>query len=155
MDITVSIPIPYKANQVFNALNKDAFIALTSSAQFPKVKLVEYQGQAPGSKVHLELDFIFYRQPWISLISENQNVNGPGIFWFEDVGTVLPFPFKTWKHLHKVIATTDSSCVINEQVSFATGMKLLDFLLIPVVKKMFTNRKPIYLKYFNERFSIL
>lgn len=152
MEITVSIPIPHPAQKVFNALNKDAFVALTAAAPFPKVKLIEYQGQAAGSKVHLELDFLLYRQPWISIISENQNTIGPDIFWFEDLGTVLPFPFKKWRHLHKVVKSSESSCQIVEQVYFSTGLILLDYLLIPVVKKMFTDRKPIYLKYFNERF---
>lgn len=154
MNLTVVIPVPFPAKQVFEALNKNAFTALTSASPFPKVKLVDYTGQSSGNKVHLVLDFYFYKQTWISQITDDINSLGPKEFWFTDKGIVLPFPFKVWQHKHLVKTTSESSCVIEEQISYSTGIALLDFFLKPVVRNMFTQRKPIYLKYFNDCFAV-
>ena len=121
----------------------DLFLSL--NPPFPKVKLLRFDGCKSGDEVRLELNFLFFRQNWISKISEDKEDNQT--WYFVDQGTTLPFFLKSWKHKHIVENHTTDSMII-DQISFTSGYWIIDFFLYPVLMLQFLYRKPIYRKWF-------
>lgn len=137
-----------KVNQNFLAVkegfNENLFLSL--NPPFPPVKLKEFGGCAKGDKVHLELNFIFFKQDWISEITfDNTSDN---VFEFIDEGTQLPFFLKYWKHHHIVEKSEGNQSYIIDDIKFKSPFKLMDFLLFPVLWLQFAYRKPIYKRIF-------
>lgn len=129
---------------------KDGFdekLFLSLNPPFPPVKLKEFGGCAKGDKVHLELNFIFFKQDWISDITFDNT--SETVFEFIDEGTQLPFFLKYWKHHHIVERVDDNGSYIIDDIEFKSPFKLMDFILYPVLWLQFAYRKPIYKRLFN------
>lgn len=130
---------------VKNGFDEKLFLSL--NPPFPPVKLKEFGGCVKGDKVHLELNFIFFKQDWISDITFDNTTDT--VFEFIDEGTQLPFFLKYWKHHHIVERVDANSSYIIDDIQFKSPYKLMDFLLYPVLWLQFAYRKPIYKKLFN------
>lgn len=137
-----------KVSQDFLAVkegfNEKLFLSL--NPPFPPVVLKEFGGCAEGDKVHLELNFIFFKQDWISEITFDNTSDK--VFEFIDEGTQLPFFLKYWKHHHIVEKTKGNQSYIIDDINFKSPFKLMDFLLFPVLWLQFAYRKPIYKRIF-------
>lgn len=131
--------------EVKDGFNEQLFVKL--NPPFPPVKLKEFGGCEEGDKVHLVLNFIFFKQDWISAITYNHTDNK--VFEFIDEGVKLPFFLKSWKHHHRVEKDTDNSSVIVDDINFASPFLLMDYLLYPVLWLQFYYRKPIYRRIFS------
>lgn len=129
---------------VKNGFNEKLFLSL--NPPFPPVKLKKFEGCEKGDKVHLELNFIFFKQDWISEITFDNTSDK--IFEFIDVGTQLPFFLKYWKHHHRVEKIGGNKSSIIDDIKFKSPFILLDFLLYPVLWLQFVYRKPIYKRVF-------
>lgn len=125
---------------VKNGFNKKLFLSI--NPPFPPVKLKEFGGCEKGDKVHLELNFIFFKQDWISEITFDNTSDK--VFEFIDEGTQLPFFLKYWKHHHRVEKTLGNKSSIIDDIEFKSPFILMDFLLYPVLWLQFAYRKPIY-----------
>lgn len=117
------------------------------SPPFPPVKLIRFDGSKKGDLVSLELNFIFFRQKWVSKISEDHTSEQE--FYFIDEGVELPFFLKSWKHKHRVINSVEGS-IIQDEINYQAPFKLLTWLLYPAMLLQFAYRKPIYRKVFNK-----
>jgi len=137
-----------KVNQdylkVKEGFNEKLFLSL--NPPFPPVKLKEFGGCKKGDIVHLELNFIFFKQNWISEITFDGTSSSK--FQFVDEGTTLPFFLSYWKHHHIVERTNKDESYITDDIKFKSPFILLDFLLFPVLWLQFAYRKPIYKRIF-------
>jgi ligand-binding SRPBCC domain-containing protein len=129
---------------VKSGFNEELFLSL--NPPFPPVKLKEFGGCKKGDKVHLELNFIFFKQDWISDITFDSTSESS--FEFIDEGTKLPFFLKYWRHHHIVEKFSEEQSVIIDDIQFNSPFVLMDFLLYPVLWLQFVYRKPIYRRIF-------
>lgn len=112
------------------------------------MELLRHDLIADGGEVHLLLKAGPVKQRWISVISGVERTDT--YFQFVDEGRTLPFPFQRWKHIHRVESTGADSCRIVDDITCSTGLRLLDVLAYPVVKKMFSARAPLYVAFFEQ-----
>lgn len=115
------------------------------SPPFPPTRLLRYDGNEVGSEVHVELNFILFRQVWKSkIISLVQTATQ---MVFIDEGLVLPFFLSYWHHEHRVESCETGSCIV-DNVQFRTPFILTDYLMYPLMYVQFWYRKPRYQKFF-------
>jgi len=131
--------------KVKEGFNEDLFMSL--NPPFPPVELKEFGGCEKDDIVHLRLNFIFFKQDWISEITYDRTNND--IFEFIDEGKKLPFFLKYWKHYHKVLKVNEETSEIVDDITFKSPFILMDVLLYPVLWLQFAYRKPIYRKIFS------
>ncbi|MVM41844.1 hypothetical protein GO730_36160 [Spirosoma sp. HMF3257] len=122
------------------------------SPAFPPVKVVRFDGCLRGDIVHLQLNFLLFRQDWISLIVDQQTDNEE--IYFIDQGTKLPFFLSFWKHRHGLRRTADritgqEQTTIIDDITFQTPFVLTNYLLYPLLWLQFAYRKPIYRRVFS------
>lgn len=106
-----------------------------------------FDGCNVGDEVHLKVGFGPFRTKWISLITENQENDQET--YFVDEGKLLPFPLKSWRHIHRVVKTDDKGSEIQDDIEYSTGLRALDVLMYPVLYLQFAARKPVYKKFFS------
>lgn len=112
---------------------------------FPPVKVLRFDGCTTGDQVALELNFLLFRQKWISLITEDGTDEKE--FYFVDEGIELPFFLGKWNHRHRVISRQKGS-LIRDEIEYSGPYSWLTPLLFPVLWLQFWYRKPIYQKVF-------
>jgi ligand-binding SRPBCC domain-containing protein len=136
MKILIKTPIKKDYASVFSQFDLKLFAALKP----PMVKLAidRFDGCKKGDEVHLRVN----GQRWISHITELYQ--GSEEIYFVDIGVVIPFPLKSWKHIHRIERTGDNSCNVVDDIEFSTGNTILDKLMYPFLLAMFSLRKPIY-----------
>lgn len=122
---------------------QDLFLSL--NPPFPPVKLLRFDGCKTADRVVLELNFIFFKQEWISVITEDHEDDAS--WHFVDAGTKLPFFLKKWKHHHGVKKDAEGSWIIDD-ITYSTGFFLTDLIMYPLLYGQFIYRKPIYKKRF-------
>lgn len=118
------------------------------SPPFPPVDVVRFDGCRAGDVVHLRLNFLLFRQDWISLITSQQA--GPDEIYFVDEGTRLPFFLTYWQHRHRLLRDPAGGTVIVDDVMFRTPSWLTDYLMYPLLWLQFAYRKPIYRRVFKK-----
>lgn len=128
--------------------NFDQALLEKISPPFPPTRLLRYDGNQPGGEVHVELNFILFRQVWKSRI-KNYSEDGQQVV-FTDEGTQLPFFLSYWHHEHRV-EKHGSGSRITDDITFRTPSRLTDYLLYPLMYGQFAYRKPMYRKYFKIR----
>jgi ligand-binding SRPBCC domain-containing protein len=112
---------------------------------FPPVKLKEFGGCVTGDKVALELNFLLFKQNWISDIVDDGENNHK--WFFVDKGVVLPFFLSSWKHRHIVQQHEEGSMIVDD-INYTTGTILSDLIFYPLLYLQFLYRKPIYRRIF-------
>ena len=112
-----------------------------------KMKIVNFTGCEAGDIV--ELNFLRpIRSKWISEIIEHGSDSKHS--YFVDVGRVLPFPLRNWKHKHIVEKIDDENSYIIDDISYSTGFIIFDvFLYLPLLLSFYP-RKKIYRNYFSK-----
>lgn len=107
-----------------------------------------YDGNTKGSEVHLSLGLGFFKQKWVSLISDYQLSHDQA--FFVDEGIKLPPPLCFWRHQHIVLYKSKSESIIVDSIEFRTKNSLAQLLVTPAITTMFLLRKPIYKRFFKE-----
>lgn len=146
MNIKISTAVEQPYQTVMQGFNEDLFIRL--NPPFPPVKLLRFDGCKKEDVVALELNFIFFKQQWISKIVED-GLNQEE-FYFIDEGIKLPFFLKYWHHHHRILKNPQGSTIVDD-ITFRSPSPLLDFLLLPVLWLQFLYRKPVYKKIFRSK----
>lgn len=134
-----------KKEQVKEGFTKDLFLSL--NPPFPPVKLLRFDGCKTADRVVLELNFIFFKQEWVSVITEDKE--DADSWHFVDVGTKLPFFLKHWQHHHGVKNSPKGAMIIDD-ITFSTGNVIANLILYPLLYGQFLYRKPIYKKIFKK-----
>lgn len=143
MNLHIKTPVAQQYVSVLDGFDVDLFAAL--SPPFPRLKILRFDGSAPGDVVEVELVAGPIRRRWTSLITERHITNQAA--WFTDEGLVLPAPLTFWRHKHLITHEKDHS-IIHDQIEYQTNSKLIDLLLYPILYAQFALRKPIYQRVF-------
>ena len=143
----VKIKIDTLVNQSLEEVKSgfDQHLFLKLNPPFPKVKLQRFDGCLKGDIVSLELNFILFKQLWISEIVEDESSDDA--FYFVDEGTKMPAIFKYWRHKH-LLSDKGGKTEISDNINYRTPFIILDWLLYPFLYLQFKYRKPIYRKVF-------
>ena len=128
---------------VFNAFDERLFRKL--APPYPRLKLIRFDGSAPGDMVEVELQTGIKSFRWTSLITERTITENQA--YFVDEGQELPPPLRHWHHKH-LVTKHGSGAIIHDIINYSTGFKLLDLLLYPLMLLQFSMRKPVYRKVF-------
>lgn len=118
------------------------------SPPFPPVDVIRFDGCRSGDVVHLKLNFLLFRQDWISVITDQQT--SPDEIYFIDQGTRLPFFLTKWHHRHRLVSNPAGGTFIVDDIRYQTPFWLTDYLLFPLMWLQFAYRKPIYKRIFNK-----
>ncbi|MEQ6168509.1 MULTISPECIES: hypothetical protein [unclassified Ekhidna] len=143
MRIKIATEVQAELEQVKSRFNEDLFLSL--NPPFPPVKLAQFGGCKTGDVVELELNFILFKQNWISKIVEDYESEFQ--WYFIDLGAKLPFFLKSWKHIHDVRKVHEGSMIVDD-ITFSTGTILTDMLMYPLLYFQFLYRKPVYKRWF-------
>ena len=143
MKIRISTQVSASLFQIREGFTKDLFLSL--NPPFPPVKLLQFDGCNTGDRVVLELNFMLFKQRWISDITEDKETDHE--WYFVDKGTELPFFLKSWKHSH-VVQKKGNGAQIIDDVTYTTGTLLTDLLFYPALLGQFLYRKPVYKRIF-------
>jgi ligand-binding SRPBCC domain-containing protein len=145
MKLTITTRIDNHYQKVWEGFDVALFRAL--NPPFPPVKVLEFGGCKPNDKVVLELNFIFFKQTWVSLITAQES--NEQAHYFIDEGEKLPFFLTQWKHKHIVKKDGENALIIDE-ISYKSYF-LLEWLLYPAMLLQFAYRIPVYKKYFQRK----
>ena len=143
MNIKISTKVNQSLSKVWEGFNLELFAKL--APPFPPVEVKEVGGCLKGDKVHLELNFILFKQDWISDIIDQKRTESE--IYFIDEGTKLPFFLSYWQHRHRLVKNGESTIIIDD-ITFKTPTILTDYLFYPLMYLQFLYRKPIYKKVF-------
>ncbi len=121
----------------------DAALFRALAPPFPRLHIDRFDGSRPGDIVAIRLDWGLFRQTWTSLITAADHTGDQA--WFTDEGQTLPWPLRRWRHRHRVERdpATGRTAIIDD-VEYATGLRVLDALLYPLLWAQFAYRRPIY-----------
>lgn len=145
MKLKISTSVEQDYRSVMRGFTQDLFLKL--NPPFPPVRLLRFDGCKKGDIVSLELNFIFFRQQWTSVILEDGLDEQE--FYFIDFGEKLPFFLKYWRHHHRILRDEEGARIIDD-ISFRSPFLLMDYLLWPVLWLQFFYRKPIYRRLFRK-----
>ncbi|WP_421830017.1 SRPBCC family protein [Larkinella sp.] len=143
MKIAIYTSVQQEYRRVWAGFTRQLFDQL--SPPFPPVDVVRFDGCLKGDTVHLRLNFLLFKQDWISLIVEQQETDQE--IYFIDQGTKLPFFLSSWHHKHRIIRDGNHTRIADE-ITFRTPTLLTDFLLYPVFYGLFAYRRPVYKRIF-------
>lgn len=145
MKLKISTSVEQDYRSVMRGFTQDLFLKL--NPPFPPVRLLRFDGCKKGNIVSLELNFIFFRQQWTSVILEDGLDEQE--FYFIDFGKKLPFFLNYWRHHHRILRDEAGARIVDD-ISFRSPFLLMDYLLWPVLWLQFFYRKPIYRKVFRK-----
>ena len=144
MRLQVTTRVNQEFRRSFSRFGRELFLQL--NPPFPPVRLLRFDGMQPGDEVHLELNFLFRKEIWISVITELVETDDE--IYFVDEGRQLPFMFRSWRHLHRLIRQGEQTLIVDD-ITYQGRIKLLDYLLYPVLKLQFLYRRPVYRRWLN------
>ncbi len=143
MRITMSTPVDGYYVDVMKRFDRDLFEALA-----PPVGMTvdTFTGSKKGDTVVLKFT-IPYKFIWQSDIIEDGHNEDRA--WFVDVGKILPWPLKTWRHEHIVQKVNNHQSIIIDQMEYTCRSAWMNQLIKPVLYAAFNPRKKIYKQYFS------
>lgn len=144
MHFRIETEVGQTAKQVLSGFDESLFLALKPPLM--PLKLLRFDGCEKGDRVELVLGIPPFSQEWNALVVEHGE--NDDAFYFIDIGEKLPFPLKDWKHRHLILKKGDKSVIVDD-ITYSTGLKLLDYLMYPVLYLQFYIRIPVYRKLFS------
>ena len=139
MIIHIQTQVNQPTTRVFAGFNRELFLKLNPPGL--SAKLIRFDGTHQGGLTHLQINFIFFKQDWISLNTEFKNTLNE--IFFVDEGQKLPFFLKTWRHKHRVLQIEQKSLIIDE-IQYSSSFKWMEILIYPLLYSVFYYRKHIY-----------
>jgi ligand-binding SRPBCC domain-containing protein len=143
LSYSISTPIQASLSHVKELFTADLLLRL--SPPFPRVSLQRFDGCKKDDNVILEINLVFTKVTWSSLITEDKLTADE--WFFIDEGVKMPFGLNYWQHKHRVKKINEESCEIIDEISFDTRNEFLNYLLFPFLWGMVFYRKPFYQKY--------
>lgn len=144
MKFTIRTEIQLNYLKIFQQFNLDLFKHLKPPLM--PLNVIRFDGCKPGDLVMLEVGPL--KQKWTSKIVETiDNDNETG---FVDIGERLPFPFKEWRHCHRIIRLSDNKSIISDEIEYSSGNIILDTILYIPMYLQFLTRVPQYKSFFNK-----
>ncbi len=104
------------------------------------IRVVSLQSPEPivaGAQIRLNVRPMGLPQTWEVTVQEVEDFSGtPGRAHILDVAQRGPFPF--WRHLHEFWAAPDGTTGLVDRVEFLPPGGLVGVLLLPLIRKVFT-----------------
>lgn len=141
----VSTTVQASVENIRQKFTADLFVHL--NPPFPPVKLLRFGGNEPGAEVELEMNFLLFKQRWVSHISTAEQSENK--WFFIDEGVQLPFFLQSWRHVHLVEQAAGYS-TITDRITLSGPLWLPDFLLVFLFKGLMMYRKPVYRRIFGK-----
>lgn len=145
-DMTIILKTEVAGNylDIMQKFDRELFEALKPPVG---MSIREFTGSQKGDKV--VLDFTFPAKfTWQSdIIEHGQNKEKA---WFVDIGSVLPWPLKSWRHEHIVERIDDHSSCIIDHMTYSCSNAAITMAVKPFLFAAFYPRKRIYKQYFSE-----
>jgi ligand-binding SRPBCC domain-containing protein len=143
MRIVLQTPVQQPPEVVWAGFTRALFERL--APPFPPVELVRFDGSRPGDLVHVRLNFLLFRQDWVSRITEQATTDDE--IYFVDEGERLPFFLRYWRHRHRLVRNGRGTLLIDD-ITYRTPSRLTDYLLYPAMYAQFAYRRPVYRRVF-------
>ena len=141
MKILIGTPIDKNFKEVFTLFNENLFKAL--KPPFVGLNVERFDGCKKGDEVHLRISTLpFKTDRWVSHITNFHEDNDQ--IYFVDIGVVIPYPLKSWKHVHRIERISEHKCIVIDDIEFSSGNHLIDRLIYPALYAMFKARTPVY-----------
>lgn len=135
-----------QVGKIKEQFDRELFLKL--KPPFLSLHLDRFDGCEVGNEVHLRMGLGALLQSWISVITEAHFDEKEWLF--VDEGKYLPFPFKSWKHEHKVIQKTKTTCVISDSIEFDCKHLFPNAFIYGPLWLSFSNRPQIYRQVFGK-----
>jgi ligand-binding SRPBCC domain-containing protein len=130
--------------EVINAFDVSLFKALRPP--MVSLEVERFDGCETGHEVHLKLGPL--KNKWVSLITSHEKSEKH--FQFVDEGKKLPFPLSYWHHTHLIELRGENVWII-DSIKFETKPAFLAILMQKILFWQFSQRTPIYQKYFRNK----
>lgn len=144
MKIWIKTTVAADHMTVWEGFNRDLFEAL--KPPLLPLTLKRFDGSTTGDEVHLTLGKGWLSQDWNARIIDHQ-IDSTECY-FIDQGIKLPFFLRDWQHRHRIVKQIDGQTAIIDDIDFRTPLRLLDYLMYPVMYLQFYARKPVYKRIF-------
>lgn len=141
----VSTTVQASLKKIEQNFTADLFAQL--NPPFPPVKLLRFGGNEAGAEVELEMNFLLFKQRWISRITAAERTEAK--WFFVDEGSQLPFFLSSWRHTH-LVEQSGAGSKITDRIRLSGPAWLPDFLLVVLFKALMLYRKPVYRRIFGE-----
>ena len=120
---------------------------------FP-LKVVRFEGVQKGAKYEFDLAGGLLpgllSTTWSGEIVDAGDVQGG--FYFTDEGTKLPFPLKSWRHLHRILPNPQKGGIdILDMVEYSCYLPLFEYSLYPSFFSLFVFRKKRYSAFYTNK----
>lgn len=145
MRVIVRTSVSSDLHSVFDRFDRSLFERL--KPPLLTIQINRFDGHFDGGIVDVDIGFRSIKNRWISEIRNVQH--GESECSFTDIGITLPPPLKEWTHIHRVVAAGASSVIVDD-IRFATGSRILDVLIAPLLWAAFVFRKRVYKKVFGK-----
>lgn len=130
--------------EIKKGFNKELFLKL--KPPFLVLQLERFDGCEVGNEVHLRMGTPGMLQKWVSKITTSKTDSEEWLF--VDEGEILPFPFKYWRHEHRVRKLNETTSAISDSIEYDCGNGLLNRLIWGPLWLSFSVRPAIYRKVF-------
>lgn len=143
--IWLETPVQATAEAVLAGFDRKLFEALAPA--FPPLKLLRFDGSAPGDLVDLQLGLWPVRQRWLSRITER--IESSDEIGFVDEGLILPAPLQRWRHFHRIRREGPHSRIIDD-IRFTVHPLAPAAIVAALLRRSFAARRPIYQRFFGK-----
>lgn len=143
MRVKLVTQVEASMDEVIKGFNEELFGKL--NPPYPKAEIKQFDGSVKGDKVVIVLNFLLFKQKWVSEIISNES--RANYYEFVDKGIELPFFLSEWQHRH-IIKQEGQRCYIVDDISFLSKNKVTTYILYPFLYLLFLYRKPIYASVF-------
>ena len=134
--------------EVWEKFDRRLFLRL--APPLPRTKFLRFDGCRKGDLVEVEVNFILFKETWVSEIVHQQTK--PNEILLVDEGVRLPFFLKYWIHKHRMVRLESGTQIVDE-IEFRSNRRIFEWLLWPVMWLQYAYRKPIYRWTFRKRAS--
>jgi ligand-binding SRPBCC domain-containing protein len=147
MKLYFETPIEKKPDVIIKNFNKDLFLALRPPGI--KLSVEKFDGCKTGDEVHLKIKSFLMTQTWVSKITQDKLDSNE---WsFVDEGVKLPWPLKSWKHIHSVKRVDQNNSLIVDDINFDCFYSWMNYPMKPLLWLSFAVRPSRYKKFFMDK----
>jgi len=143
-DVVVGTLVDAPFDRVVAGFGSPLFSVL--NPPFPRTHLIRMDGNLPGHRIELKLDFGLFSQDWTGVITAQ--AESYSHYWFVDQGVRLPFFLRSWEHFHGIIEISARVTYITDAIRFREAPWIPRFLMRWMLLLLMRYRSPRYKRYF-------
>lgn len=135
LNLKMELDTKLSIHQLSALFNRDLFESL--NPKFAPVKVLKFDGCKKNDRY--QLNFLFQKWEGEIIFTNTQN----DLFEFIDEARTLPFPFRYWRHHHKV-ECREGKVFLLDHIYYQLSVPLLDRPVKYVLNYVFKKRWPVY-----------